>query len=301
MKKSILTAIGIVSLSCAVATFGDVTNDNVMARNKVKIYPVKVTSIKTNSDGEFVIKGTTKAPKGTKVFIQDKKSDVMDPTQNQFSSMKDASWVKVKNNGKFKGYAEASDVIEGHESKNWDVYAGDKGKIKIFAATNIPKKTDDTDIPKSVRTALKKSNIKYTTVTADEKVADKGDSSSSSSASSSSASVDTSESYQPISYDDLARHPMKNLNKPIQISGEVLQVEHDDGDLLILMFMDDDPDETVMVNVNKKDKPSGSILKHDKITIQGNAGGKQSYETVLGENRDIPYVDCNEKVIDNGQ
>ena len=80
MKKGILTAIGIVSLSCAVATFGNVTNDNVMASNKVKIYPVKVTSIKTNSDGEFVIKGTTKAPKGTKVFIQDKKSDVMDPT-----------------------------------------------------------------------------------------------------------------------------------------------------------------------------------------------------------------------------
>lgn len=304
------------ALSCLLVIAGCGKSSPNSRSKAVKVYPVKIQSITTDNDGNFIAKGTTKAPKGTKLFVQTVGSDLNSDTVNQFENFTDASWVKVRENGSFKGEFQADEVIDGHESKDWQILSGDKGKVKIFAASNLPKRTDDSDIPKKVRKAVTKAKLKSITVTADAKIAkdsadsSKSDDSSSDSSKSSSSSqnsssndtpVDTSEDYQPISYDDLARHPKANLNKPIQISGEVSQVQHNDGDLMIFMYMDDNPDETVMVVVNKKDKPSGAVLEHDKITIKGNAGGKQSYETVLGNDREIPYVDCNEKVIDNGR
>lgn len=302
--------VGIVSASLLCMTLIGCGNKNSTSathhEETSKIYSVKIESITTNSDGNFIIKGSTSAPKGTKVFAQCKNQD----GDINYIENSDADWVKVGKNGKVSGQIDGDDVIYGKEENDWKPQLNEKGQAKIFAATNAPRKTDSTDIPRNVRRALKDADIKNTVFTADQKIVDyykdKDSSSSSSNSSQSSKSssdnnIDTSEDYQPISYDDLARHPKENLNKPIVISGTVLQVHKVDGEMLVLMYMDGNPDETLMVVIDNSDKPKGEILEKDQITIKGNAGGKQSYETVLGNDREIPYVDCNETVIDNGR
>lgn len=308
-NKRLLVGVGLLSTSLILVGCRNTSEKQSSNSSTPTIYSTKIKSITTDDDGNFIVKGKTNAPKGSKLFAQS--SDDSSSDTNQISS-EDVDWAKVKKNGTFKGEVNAADIIPGKEKNDYQPTVGEKGKVKIFAATKVKDSVDSTDIPKKVRHALKNQNISYTEFTADEKIksyykddssstSSKSSSSSSDSSSTDSSSVDTSEDYQPISYDDLARHPKANLNKPIEISGTILQVHKEDGEYLILMYMDDNPDETVMVVVDKSDKPSGEILEDDQITIKGNAGGKQSYETVLGEDREIPYVDCNEKVIDNGK
>lgn len=129
---------------------------------------------------------------------------------------------------------------------------------------------------------------------------------SSSTASSSSSSQEASSSsttnYQQVSYDDLARHSKKMNGKDVSITGSIIQVEHEDGMYMLLVAMNGDPDQTVMVAVAKSDKPNnGDMVKNDLVTIQGTAGGKQKYTTVMGDDNDVPYIDCNEVIQDQGK
>ena len=89
------------------------------------------------------------------------------------------------------------------------------------------------------------------------------------------------------SYDDLARYPSKYIDKKIKFSGKVLQVMS--GALRVAK--DDDYDHVIYVITTYADElPDGNILEDDHITVYGEGGGEETYETVLGASVTIPKI-----------
>lgn len=79
------------------------------------------------------------------------------------------------------------------------------------------------------------------------------------------------------------------------------QVVKDKGIQMVYLRMDDDPDQIVIVAVYNEFKPSGRILENDNLTVKGSASGTQSYTTVLGNDKEVPFVIAEKDVIDNGK
>ena len=296
---SLLILISLILTGCTT-----ISDQNEQNKNSLNIYKVKLTSIKPE-DGDFTIKGTTNAPEGAKLFALPKNH-----TDKNLFQDGNSNWVKVGKNGKFRGIITSFYAIPGQKKNNYNVVVGDKGEVKVFAATSVKDSQENFDVPTKIRTALKKANIKYTVFTADQSLIDQqakyDDSSSDKSDAETDSSSDSTESaikdYQSVSYDDFARHANDSdyTDKSIVISGTVLQVVKDYDTTTLLIFMDNNPDETVMVNVDKDNLPSERILEKDNITVKGFACGTKKYTTVLGDTREIPYVDCNENIINNG-
>lgn len=92
-----------------------------------------------------------------------------------------------------------------------------------------------------------------------------------------------------ITYDQLARTPDDYEDKPVTLSGEVLQVLEDNGTVNIRLAVDNDYDK-VAYGVYDSSLVSSRVLEGDKITVYGTSGGLYSYETVLGNNTTVPLV-----------
>lgn len=313
--------LGKIAIICGIAlitlALGGCGQETKAKPQQPKIYSVKVTSVKPNSDGDnLVIKGKTDAPKGTKVLAQ---SSDDDKDNNELGGTNGDDWAKVDSKGHFKGELDALNAINRTAGDDGDskYKETDSAKIKFFASTGIKDKADSIAISKKVRKALAGKNISATKITIGKKAAnywnsiddDLSSSESSSekssessnkasSESSSKSSTDISEdTYEPVTYDQLARHPKQMLNEPIQFSAKVMQTEKEDGQLFVLAYMDDDPDETIMILIDGDDKPDSRILEDDVITVKGNPQGLQKYTTVFNVDREIPEVDANEKVV----
>lgn len=209
-----------------------------------------------------------------------------------FESNKDGKYiVKVKglHNGKIK-LANKDDSEEKFQTRTY--------KIKKGQTLKIPIQLKGDDLVHNFEITDNNDNSKdFSIYNNSEKANSIADSMSANESSSSSIT-----NYQQVRYDDLARHSKKMNGKDISITGSIIQVEHEDGMYMLLVAMNGDPDQTVMVAVDKSDKPkNGDMVKNDLVTIQGTAGGKQKYTTVMGDDNEVPYIDCNEVIQDQGK
>lgn len=152
------------------------------------IYKTNVTSIKGDGAGDWIIKGTTKAPNGTKIIAV---STTNSDTDNAASTSNIDKWSKAKN-GKFKIYVDSVTVTKYQKKYT----AGQKSKVAIFGITKYDKDTDDHVSKKIISAYKNKFSATTLTLTTDQANYINGliDDSSSSSSSNSDSSISSSES-----------------------------------------------------------------------------------------------------------
>jgi len=97
-----------------------------------------------------------------------------------------------------------------------------------------------------------------------------------------------------ITYKDLARNPTENLGKLVTFTGKIIQVMKGDSYTQYRMNINDDYDQTVLIEIQNDLLINGNILEDDTITIRGMFLMEQTYTTVLGAEKTIPSIIVNE-------
>ncbi|MCC7669466.1 hypothetical protein C0V80_07815 [Leuconostoc pseudomesenteroides] len=109
-------------------------NSNVDASTfltKHKLYKVKITSVKTDDKAKWIIKGTSKAPTGTKIYATTADKQNANYGINAAQSTKNKTWATMKH-GKF------SLAIDPHVLKNATNYQLNQHfKVYLFAVSKL--------------------------------------------------------------------------------------------------------------------------------------------------------------------
>ncbi|MGQ2284373.1 hypothetical protein [Leuconostoc pseudomesenteroides] len=109
-------------------------NSNVDASTfltKHKLYKVKITSVKTDDKAKWIIKGTSKAPTGTKIYATTADKQNANYGINAAQSTKNKTWATM-NHGKF------SLAIDPHVLKNATNYQMNQHfKVYLFAVSKL--------------------------------------------------------------------------------------------------------------------------------------------------------------------
>lgn len=109
------------------------------------------------------------------------------------------------------------------------------------------------------------------------------------------AKEEEKKSYSTVAYKKLARNPEKYLGKALKITGKVLQA---DGDYLRIATDKEEYDDTgygyddVIFVTYDADSLDYKILEDDVVTVYGIGGGTYEYESVLGENIELPWIEA---------
>lgn len=262
----------------------------------------------TVSDHEWKITGTTSAPDGAKIIVTPTSKSNLDYGENGATNYDEINWAKVKN-GKFTAYVDPLDITMSKKS-------GNQTKVAVMAVTGYSKKYDDDVSSKAVSAFTKQfetyklkmssSQAKYLkSLGSDDDDTDydstSDDSTVSSSESSSTSSTDTT-SYQTVTYDQIARNPDDYQDSEVKLSGQVMQVQNAHNGSVVLLWLNDDPDQLVMVGINKDYMPdNGNILEDDEITVYGTGDGTQKYDTTSGAKNEVPFVRADATTTDSGK
>lgn len=123
------------------------------------IYKVEITKV-SSEDGDFILKGKTDAPDGSKILAQGN----LDKSKNEAESTEYGEYAKVKKH-KFSVSMDASHLKDG------DLKKGQKVKVRIFAIKNYSIKFDDHKITKKVQKIISK-QIDPVTLTVNSGIAD---------------------------------------------------------------------------------------------------------------------------------
>lgn len=123
------------------------------------IYKVEITKV-SSEDGDFILKGKTDAPDGSKILAQGN----VDKSENEAESTDYGEYAKVKNH-KFSVSIDASRLRDGVLKK------GQKLNARIFAIKNYSIKFDDHKITKKVQKIVSK-QIDPITLTVNSGIAD---------------------------------------------------------------------------------------------------------------------------------
>ncbi|RHW45294.1 hypothetical protein DS832_07940 [Bombilactobacillus bombi] len=124
--------------------------------NSSNIYEAKITSVE---QGHRIVKGTTKAPDGSKVLISNYDEKSIQYRENGSQSISGKSLPKV-NNKKFKCSVDSVVICDADQEKK-----GTKIKVLSFAITNYHQKWDVSEISnKNINKAKKRIKPQYLTV-----------------------------------------------------------------------------------------------------------------------------------------
>lgn len=115
------------------------------------------------------------------------------------------------------------------------------------------------------------------------------------------AKEDFMASCKEYAYKDIARNPKDYEGKPAKFRGEVIQVQ-ESGDSVVLRvnvtyesfeYIDDGIwSDTVYVEYTRKNDSESRILEDDIINMYGTIKGTKTYETVMGSEMTIPYLEA---------
>lgn len=123
------------------------------------IYKVEITKVQSK-DGDFILKGKTDAPDGSKILAQ----GTYAKEENEASAVDDDNYAKVKDN-KF------TMQLDTNNSTEKEIEKGVKVKVRIFAIEKYSKDFDDYYLTKKVRRIIAK-EIDPVTLTVTKKMAD---------------------------------------------------------------------------------------------------------------------------------
>lgn len=123
------------------------------------IYKVEITKVQSK-DGDFILKGKTDAPDGSKILAQ----GTYVKEKNEASAVDDDNYAKVKDN-KF------TMQLDTNNSTEKEIEKGVKVKVRIFAIEKYSKDFDDYYLTKKVRRIIAK-EIDPVTLTVTKKMSD---------------------------------------------------------------------------------------------------------------------------------
>lgn len=123
------------------------------------IYKVEIANV-SSEDGDFILKGKTDAPDGSKILAQGN----VDKSENEAESTDYGEYAKVKNH-------RFSVSIDASYLSDRDLKKGQKLKVRIFAVKNYSIKFDDHKITKKVQKIISK-QIDPVTLTVNSGIAD---------------------------------------------------------------------------------------------------------------------------------
>lgn len=262
MKKQVLVIGGTLIISFFLVACGTNTKSSEQSKSVEKISIVGVKDKYIYSNNPVVISGKTN--KNAKVKLIE-----VDDTVKTINSNK---------NGAFKFTITQPDEYKITVSKN------SKSKSVKTSVENNP------SIQSSISESMKNASSMANT-SSDESVSE----------SSSTSSTDTT-SYQTVTYDQIARNPDDYQDSEVKLSGQVMQVQNAHNGSVVLLWLNDDPDQLVMVGINKDYMPdNGNILEDDEITVYGTGDGTQKYDTTSGAKNEVPFVRADATTTDSGK
>ena len=98
-------------------------------------------------------------------------------------------------------------------------------------------------------------------------------------------------------FKEIARNPNNYINKRAKFTGEVIQVQEENGTVVIRLNVTkseyDYYEDTILVGYKYKDENESKILEDDIITVYGELKGNTSYESVLGSEVTLPLLIVN--------
>lgn len=99
--------------------------------------------------------------------------------------------------------------------------------------------------------------------------------------------------YDSVSLEFLARYSDGYIGDYIKVSGEIIQVIEDDSTVQYLVngnsWSDDFQENTFLVSYSRKNGES-RFLDGDNVTVYGQYRELQTYETVLGSSKTVPFI-----------
>ncbi|MDI6553409.1 hypothetical protein [Leuconostoc falkenbergense] len=128
---------------------------------KHKIYKVKVVSVKTDKKAKWIIKGTSKAPSGTKIYATTADKQNANYGVNAAQSTKNKTWATMKH-GKF------SLAINPHVLKNaTDYQTNQHFKVYLFAVSKLKSSWANSNAISAsamhdIRSKVSSNKLKYT-------------------------------------------------------------------------------------------------------------------------------------------
>jgi hypothetical protein len=310
MKK--LVGIGVVALT-AIALSACSQSSKHKKVGSSQVYSTSISSVKTDSSGDWVIKGTTSAPDGAKI-IATPTSDTNANYGDNGSQSKDlAAWPKVKN-GKFTALLDVVDISNSTTGK-----VGNTTRVAVVAVSNYNHHWDNAKVSSKIVDAAKSesslislkidkrlsSYVASLDDDSDNSTSDSTDGSTSSSSGSSESSSNSSQQFNAgdynsaITYDQLARNPKQYKGEKISLTGEVFQVTERKSENDLLISINGDSDDMVMIGYKPSIMNGSRVLENDKITFYGTSIGTYSYESTGSGKVTVPgiYVD---KIEDSG-
>ena len=98
-----------------------------------------------------------------------------------------------------------------------------------------------------------------------------------------------------VSAEEVMRRPDDYKNKPIVVTGKVIQIAEEThiftGTTINIRLREENDDVWLLIYTNQDvDAPNGNILEGDYITIYGDCTGTTTYKTILGQNITVPSV-----------
>lgn len=268
-----------------------------------EIYEADVTKVSVNDDNEWVLKGKTDAPDGTKIVVTPS-----DPNSDSFGtvgseSKSGASWA-VADEGSFTVVVDPIMIADSEKQ-------GAKTKVLVFGITKYHKKWTTTTISKKlVKKAKEEINSKTLTISKsqekyyeslddddDEDLEDDYDDDDFDTDGDTfdDEDIDTDVSYdetegnkneQSLSYGQLIKSD-NFAGKSYHIGkGEVLQAEEEDGKTMLLVYINDDPDDLFMVMYDGKT----DAIEDDYVELEGVLGDREDYDTDIGGSNTVPTM-----------
>lgn len=152
MKRKSLIYFGIAVLGLGIVNTFPI--DNVQAKSshtyvtkvkKHKIYNVKIKSVSENDLGDWVVKGTSKAPDGTKIVATPTKKKAFQSGYTISQSKKGGSYAKVRNH-KFSAKIQSGGVNNNKSEEQ----PGKQAKVLIFGISNYKRKFNNDHISKAL-------------------------------------------------------------------------------------------------------------------------------------------------------
>ena len=92
-----------------------------------------------------------------------------------------------------------------------------------------------------------------------------------------------------VDWEQLMRNSDEYTFQTIEVQGEVLVVQKNGDDILIQLNGDGDIDNPFMISISK-DNLESNILEGDWLTINGYFINLIQYETVLGAQKEAPFI-----------
>ncbi|EHN59067.1 hypothetical protein [Oenococcus kitaharae] len=289
---------------------------NVTQKNQT-IYRVNVTSSKITRQGDYLLRGTTTAPDGSKII-----ATPYSRTNKHYTSVASAknsalkSWATVHGK-KFTAFIDSFDVI--NAKRPW---VGYPTKTLVFALADYKKPFKTRKISKqiigrarkygSINLGVDNRVVQHITKLNDllQSIIKRSHSNSSTDSSSSDDSADSSSTNEAassssvtyrtdITYDQLARTPENYKYADLTLTGKVIQVMEGTNETDLRVAIDGNYDDVVFLAYDPSIMNGSRIIENDKIQFYGTSQGTTTYTSTMSGDITVPLIFA-DKINDQG-